>query len=172
EMRREVGPRLTGGAVLWDICSAADRPAAEAAARRVSVKLQPIELRSRPYDYASAFSSAAAGRVEAVLPLTSPVFFLDRAPLVALLDTHRLPAIHHQREFVVAGVLMAYGAGINEAFRHAADYVERIRRGAKRANLPGQQPTKFERVINLKAVNAPGLTIPQPVLTRPDEIIQ
>src|SRR5262245_28844668 len=171
EVLKEVVPQLTRVAVLWDTFSADELPAAEAAARRVSVKLQPIELRSRPYDYASAFSSAAAGRAEAVLPLTSPVFFLDRARLVALLDTHRLPAIHHQREFVVAGGLMAYGASINEAFRHAADYVDRILRGAKPANLPVQQPTKFELVINLKAVNALGLTIPQPVLTRADEII-
>ena len=172
EFLKDALPQLTRVAVLWDAFSADELPAAEAAARRVSVKLQPIELRSRPYDYASAFSSAAAGRVEAVLPLTSPVFFLDRAPLVALLDTHRLPAIHHQREFVVAGGLMAYGASINEAFRHAADYVDRILRGAKPAALPVEQPTKFELVINLKAVKALGLTIPQSVLARADEVIE
>ena len=79
EVLKEVVPQLTRVAVLWDIFSAAELPAAQAAAQRVSVKLQSIELRSRPYDYASAFSSAAAGRAEAVLPFTSPVFFLDRA---------------------------------------------------------------------------------------------
>ena len=172
EVLKDVVPQLTRVAVLWDTFSADELPAAEAAARRVSVKIQPIELRSRPYDYASAFGSATAGRAEAVLPLTSPVFFLDRARLVALLETHRLPAIHHQREFVIAGGLMAYGASINEAFRRAADYVDRILRGAKPADLPVEQPTKFELVINLKAVKAFGLTIPQSVLTRADEIIQ
>jgi putative tryptophan/tyrosine transport system substrate-binding protein len=172
EVLKDVVPQLTRVAVLWDAFSADELPAAEAAARRVSVKIQPIELRSRPYDYASAFSSATAGRAEAVLPLTSPVFFLDRARLVALLETHRLPAIHHQREFVIAGGLMAYGASINEAFRRAADYVDRILRGAKPADLPVEQPTKFELVINLETAKALGLTIPQSIRVRADEIIQ
>ena len=78
------------------------------------MQLQPIELRHPPYDYTSAFSTATATRVEAVLPLTSPVFFLERARLLERLETHRLPAIHHQREFAVAGGLMAYGASIAE----------------------------------------------------------
>jgi ABC-type uncharacterized transport system substrate-binding protein len=173
ELLKNALPRLTRVAVLWDAFSANELPAAQAAARRVGVNLQPIELRQpRPYDYTSAFRAATVGRAEAVLPLTSPVFFLDRAHLVALLDTHRLPAIHHQREFAVAGGLISYGASINEAFRRAADYVDRILHGAKPADLPVEQPTKFELVLNLKTAKALGLTIPQSILTRADEVIQ
>jgi putative ABC transport system substrate-binding protein len=172
EFLKDALPQLTRVAVLWDAFSADELPAVEAAARRVGVQLQPIELRDPPYDYMSAFSTATARRVEAVLPLTSPVFFLERARLLERLETHRLPAIHHQREFALAGGLMAYGASITEAFRRAADYVDRILHGAKPADLPVEQPTKFELVINLKTAKALGLKIPPSVLGRADQVIE
>src|SRR5262245_54163137 len=172
EFLKDALPQLTRVAVLWDAFSADELPAAEAAARGLGVHLQPIELRQPPYDYPSAFSAAAAGRAEAVLPLTSPVFFRERTHLLGLLETHRLPAIHHQREFVVAGGLMAYGASVNEAFRRAADYVDRLLHGAKPADLPVEQPTKFELVINLKTAQALGLTMPPSLLLLADEVIQ
>ncbi len=134
--------------------------------------LQPVELRHPPYDYARAFRAAAAGRAEALLPLMSPVFFRERAPLLELVNTHRLPAIFGQREFAEAGGLMAYGVSFNEMFHRAADYVDRLLKGTKPADLPVEQPTKFELVINVKTAKAPGLTIPPPLLTRADHVIE
>jgi putative ABC transport system substrate-binding protein len=138
----------------------------------VGVQLQPIELRQPPYDYASALSTAAAGQAEAVLPLMSPVFFRERVPLLELLGTHRLPAIFGQREFADAGGLMAYGVSFDEMYRRAADYVDRILHGTKPADLPVEQPRRFEFVINLKTAQALGLTLPPVVLFQADEVIK
>jgi len=114
-------------AVLWDAFSADQLPVAEAAARGIGAQLQLIKLRHPPYDYASALSTAAAGRVDAVLPLMSPVFFRERVSLLEWLDTHRLPAIFGQREFVEAGGLITYGANITDLKRRIAcgSYPER-----------------------------------------------
>ncbi len=134
--------------------------------------LQPVELRHPPYDYARAFRAAAAGRAEALLPLMSPVFFRERAPLLELVGTHRLPAIFGQREFAEAGGLMAYGVSFNEMFHRAADYVDRLLKGTKPADLPVEQPRRFEFVINRKTAQALGLTLAPMVLFQADEVIQ
>jgi len=102
----------------------------------------------------------------------SPVFFRERVPLLERLDTHRLPAIFGQREFVGAGGLMAYGASFDAMFRRAADYVDRIVKGTKPSDLPVEQPIKFELVINLKTAQALGLTIPPTILFQADEVIR
>ena len=172
EILKDVLPQLTRVAVLWDAFSADQLPAAEAAARGLGVHLQPVELRQPPYDYASAFRAAVEGHAEAVLPLMSPMFFRERASLLELLSTHRLPAIFGQREFVEAGGLMAYGASFDEMFRRAADYVDRILHGATPADLPVEQPRRFEFVINLKTAQALGLTIPPTVLFQADKVIK
>jgi putative ABC transport system substrate-binding protein len=172
ELLKGALPQLTRVAVLWDAFSADQLPAAKAAARELGVQLQPVELRDPPYDYVSALNAVAESRAKALLPLMSPVFFRERAPLLELVGTHRLPAIFGQREFADAGGLMAYGVSFNEMFRRAADYVDRILKGTKPADLPVEQPTKFELVINLKAANALGLKIPQSILIRADQVIQ
>ncbi len=172
ELLKGALPQLTRVAVLWDAFSADQLPAAKAAARELGVQLQPVKLRDPPYDYVSAFNAVAESRAKALLPLMSPVFFRERAPLLELVGTHRLPAIFGQREFADAGGLMAYGVSFNEMFRRAADYVDRILKGTKPADLPVEQSTKFELVINLKAANALGLKIPQSILIRADQVIQ
>ena len=172
ELLKDVLPRLARVAVFWDAFSADQLPAAEAAARDLGVHLQPVTLRQPLYDYASACRAAVEGRAEAVLLLNSPVFFRERAPLLEQLGTHRLPAIFGHREFVDAGGLMAYGASFEEMFRRAADYVDRILQGAKPAELPVEQPRRFEFVINLKAAQALGLTIPPTLLFQADEVIR
>jgi putative ABC transport system substrate-binding protein len=172
ELLKDVLPQLTQVAVLWDAFSADQLPAAEAAARSLGVHLQPVELRQPPYDYASAFRTVAEGHAEALLPLMSSVFFRERAPLLELLGTHRLPAIFGLREFVDAGGLMAYGVSFDEMFRRAADYVDRILKGAKPADLPVEQPRRFEFVINLKTAQALGLIIPPAVLFQADKVIK
>jgi len=172
ELLKDVLPQLTRVAVLWDTFSADQLPAAEAAARELGVHLQPVELRQPPYDYASALRTAVEGRAEAVVPLMSSVFFRERVPLLERLDTHRLPAIFGQREFVEAGGLMAYGASFDVMFRRAADYADRILRGTKPNDLPVEQPTKFELVINLKTAKALDLTMPPTLLFQADEVIR
>ncbi len=172
ELLKGALPQLTRVAVLWDAFSADQLPAAEAAARELGVHLQPVELRHPPYDYASAFNAVAESRAKALLPLMSPVFFRERARLLELVGAHRLPAIFGQREMADAGGLMAYGVSFNEMFRRAADYADRILKGSKPADLPVEQPTKFELVINLKTAKALGLKIPQSVLIRADQVIQ
>jgi putative ABC transport system substrate-binding protein len=111
-------------------------------------------------------------RADALTVLPSVVFFNERRRLVDLTAKNRPPAVYAQREFVDAGGLMSYGPNLADLFRRAATYVDRILKGAKPGDLPVEQPTKFELVINLKTAKTLGLTIPQSVLGRADEVIQ
>ncbi len=111
-------------------------------------------------------------RADAVLVFPSSMFFVERRRIVDLAAKHRLPSMSVAREFVELGGLIAYGASITDSIRRAAIYVDKILRGAKPADLPVEQPTKFELVINLKTAKALGLTIPQSVLVRADQIIE
>jgi putative ABC transport system substrate-binding protein len=104
--------------------------------------------------------------------MTSPVFFVDRQRLVAVALNHRLPSIFAFRPWVDEGGLMSYGASLTDMGRLAADYVDRIAKGAKPADLPVQQPTKFELIVNLKTAQELGLTIPPSILARADEVIE
>jgi len=104
--------------------------------------------------------------------LSSNMFLVEHRRLVTLAGKNRLPAVYPQREFVDAGGLMAYGAGVPDSVRRAATYVDKILKGSKPGDLPVEQPTKFELVINLKTAKALGLTIPPSVLGRADEVIQ
>src|SRR5215510_4773763 len=110
--------------------------------------------------------------VEALTLLQSPMFFIKREQLTALAVKNRLPAIYPTREFVDAGGLMSYGPDLADLFRRGATYVDRLLKGAKPGDLPVEQPTKFELVINLKTAKALGLTIPQSLIVRADEIIR
>ncbi len=143
----------------------------EVAARTLGVQLQFLEARS-PNDFDRAFSAMTRERADALIVLPSPMLYGEHKRIVDLAAKHRLPAIYPFREAVDAGGLMAYGANILDLFRRAATFVDKILKGAKPADLPVEQPTKFELVINLKTANALGLTIPQSVLIRADEVIQ
>jgi len=111
-------------------------------------------------------------RAGALTVLPSAMFFSERRRLLDLSAKNRLPAVYPQREFVDAGGLMAYGPSLADLFRRAATYVDKILKGAKPADLPVEQPTKFELVINLKTAKSLGLTIPSSLLQRADEVIQ
>ncbi len=144
---------------------------AEAAGRALGVRLQFVEARG-PADFDRAFSDMTKARSDALTVLGSNMFLIERRRLVALAAKNRLPAVYPLREWVDVGGLMAYGANLADLFRRAATYVDKILKGAKPADLPVEQPTKFELVINLKTAKALGLTIPPSLLQRADEVIQ
>jgi putative ABC transport system substrate-binding protein len=144
---------------------------AEVAARTLGVRLQFVEA-GGPEDFDRAFSDMTRARADALTVFSSTMLFVERRHLVELAAKHRLPAVYTSREYVDAGGLMAYGPDLADLFWRTATYVDKILKGAKPADLPVEQPTKFELVINLKTAKALGLTIPQSLLGRADEIIQ
>jgi putative tryptophan/tyrosine transport system substrate-binding protein len=125
-----------------------------------------------PKDFDSAFHAATKDRAGALIGLASPLFSAHRAQIVGLALKSRLPAIYPTRDFADAGGLMSYGPNAPDQWRRAATYVDKILKGAKPAELPVEQPTKFEFVINLKTAKQIGLTIPPNVLVRADKVIK
>jgi putative ABC transport system substrate-binding protein len=144
---------------------------AEVAARALGVRLQFVEARGLE-DFDRAFSEMTRARAGALTVLPSAMLFVERRRLVDLAAQSRLPAVYTWREFVDAGGLMSYGPNLADLFRRAATYVDKILKGAKPGELPVEQPTKFELVINLKAAKALGLTIPPSLLRRADQVIE
>jgi ABC-type uncharacterized transport system substrate-binding protein len=144
------------------------RPAALA----LKLKLEEIETQINPKGLESAFQTAKQKRVNAILTLTTREFFAEKKRIVELAGKYKLPAIYFQKEFVDEGGLMSYGIDYDDLYRRAAVYVDKILKGAKPADLPVQQATKFEFVINLKAAKQIGLTIPPDVLARANKVIK
>jgi len=145
---------------------------AELAAETLGVQLQYyLEVRDAP-DVETAFRVATKAHSDAVLALTSAVLFSQRTQVAALAVKNRLPAVYGQPEYVEAGGLMSYGTSIADLYRRAATYVDKILKGTKPADIPVEQPTKFEFVINLKTAKQIGLTIPPNVLARADKVIK
>jgi putative ABC transport system substrate-binding protein len=144
---------------------------AKVAAGSLKVQLQMLEARA-PSDFAGVFSAMTKERAGGVIILTSSMFYAERTRIAELAAQSRVPAIYAVKEFAEAGGLMTYGINIHESFRRAAIYVDKILKGAKPADLPVEQPTKFELVINLKTAKALGLTIPPSLLQGADEVIQ
>ncbi len=142
-----------------------------AAARTLGVQLHLVGVRS-PDEIDRAFSTMARQRPDAFVMFPSVMFFIERRRVIDLAQKHRLPSIYVAREFVEPGGLISYGASIADLFRRTATYVDKILKGAKPADLPVEQPTKFELVINLKTAKALGLTLSPSLLARADEVIQ
>jgi putative tryptophan/tyrosine transport system substrate-binding protein len=137
----------------------------------VRVQLQLLEARG-PNEFDNAFAAMARERAEALLVVLDPFFGIHRAQLRDLAAKNRLPAMYGSREYPEAGGLMSYGADFRHNFRRSATYVDKILKGAKPADLPIEQPTRFELVINMKTAKALGLTIPQSLLLRADQVIE
>ena len=177
ELLKEAVPGVSRFALLWQPPAFAEHQgkallkAAEVAARTLGVRLQVVEARG-PDDFDRAFSEMTRARTDALIVLTSARLLQERRRLVDLTAKSRLPAMYPLREYVDAGGLMSYGPNPLDLFRRAATYVDKILKGAKPADLPVEQPTKFELVINLKAAKALGLTIPASVLVRADQVIE
>jgi putative tryptophan/tyrosine transport system substrate-binding protein len=143
-----------------------------AAAQALKLKLEEIETQLDPKGLENAFQTATKKQVNAIMTTTGGRFFAERKRLVELAGKYRLPAIYFQKEFVDEGGLMFYGTDYDDLYRRAAVYVDKILKGAKPADLPVQQATKFEFVINLKAAKQIGLTIPNRVLERANQVIK
>ena len=175
DLLREAVPQLSRVAVMWDPDvrgALLDFKELEAPARSLRLQLQAVEV-SHADDLARAFAVITDARAEAMIVIQpNPVAFANRGQLVSFAQKTRLPSIYANKEFVDAGGLMSYGPSIADLNRRAATYVDKILKGAKPADLPVEQPTKFELVINLKTAKAIGLTIPQSVLGRADQVIE
>jgi len=175
ELLREAVPQLSRVAVMWspDVRGALlDFKELEAPARSLRLQLQAVEV-SRADDLARAFSVITEARAEAMIVISpNPAAFASRGQVLSFAQKARLPSIYGNREFVDVGGLMSYGPSIADLNRRAAAFVDKILKGAKAGDIPVEEPTKFELVINLKTAKALGLTFPQSILVRADEIIQ
>ena len=174
ELLKEIGPRLSRVAILWSSTTPGSAEALremERAAGELGVKLQSLDIVGAKA-IETAFLAANKERADAVLVMSSGVLNAQRKQLAELAVKGRLPAIYFRSEFVEDGGLMSYGASFTDMDRRAATYVDKILKGAKPADLPVEQPTKFELIINLKAAKQIGLTIPPNVLARADKVIR
>ena len=175
EQLKEAVPEVSLVAVLWQPGAVGGRTdmlkPAEVAARALGVRLQVVEARG-PGDFDRAFSDMTRAHAGALAVLGSAIFNSERRRLVDLAAKHRLPTVYPSRDFVYDGGLMTYGPNLADLFRRAAAYVAKILQGAKPADLPVEQPTTFELIINLKTAKAFGLTIPPSVLARADQAIE
>ena len=173
ELLREIVPSLGRLAIMAN----AGAPGAvlevaeiQVAARTLGLEIATLEIR-RAEDVAPAFE-ALKGHAEALYVCSDPLVFTNRAHINALARSVRLPTMFPQREYVEAGGLMSYGANLPDLFRRAADYVDKILRGAKPADMPVEQPTKFDLIINLTTAKTLGLEVPPTLLARADEVIE
>jgi putative ABC transport system substrate-binding protein len=174
ELLKEAIPRIGRVAHLWNPdppAAESYRKAAEDAAWKLGVTLQLLEVRRRD-ELEGAFGTMLHKRADAVLVVQDPIFLSARSQVVRLAARHRLPAMYGNREYAEVGGLMSYGPNVAHQFRRAATYVDKILKGAKPADLPIEQPTKFELVVNLKAAKALGLTIPSSLLARADQVLE
>ncbi len=174
EVLKEVVPKVSRVALLWNPANPGSAPQlreAEAAARALRVRLQTLEARV-PQEIDSAFAAMTRERAGALVVLADAIFTNQVKQIADLAAKRRLPTVYALREYAEAGGLMVYGANPLDLERRAATFVDKILKGAKPADLPIEQPSKFELIINLKSAKALGLTIPQSLLLRADEVIQ
>ena len=172
EMLKDAVPKLSRVGLLRTSAASAQLKEIRPAALALNLKLEEIETQPDPKGLESAFQTAKQKQVGAIMTTTTRPFFAERKRIVELAGKHRLPAIYFEKEFVDEGGLMSYGADFDDLYRRAAVYVDKILKGAKPADLPVQQPTKFEFVINLKAAKQIGLTFSPDFLARANKVIK
>jgi putative ABC transport system substrate-binding protein len=174
ELFKEALPQLTRVAVIWDPATPSHKPglrAVEVAGEALGLQLQPLAVRSVA-EFDGAFSAMTRERAGGVLVLSTPLFIAEARRLADLAIAHKLPTMFAPREHVEAGGLMSYGPDRSALWRRGATYVDKILKGAKPADLPVEQPTNFELVINLRTARALNVTIPQSVLFRANQVIK
>jgi putative ABC transport system substrate-binding protein len=172
ELLKDTLPEVRRVAILWNPANPAHAVAVKdvrAAAGPLGIELRALEGRGPSFE--RVFADMAKARVDAVMVVADATYLLHRARLAELATRSRLPSMHGLRENVEAGGLMSYGPSLRAIYRRTAVYVDKILRGARPGDLPVEQPTTFELVVNLRTAKAIGLTIPQPILARADEII-
>ena len=172
EILKETFPDRTRLAALWDALSADQLHGAERAAKSLHLTLRALKLENPPYDIAAAFRRVAEGSPQMLLVLSSPLFGPHNKEIAEQTIKSRLPAMFIFKYYVEDGGLMSYGIDIKSDFRRLAEYVAKILNGAKPAELPVEQPTKFELVVNLKTAKAIGIELPTSLLLRADEVIE
>jgi putative ABC transport system substrate-binding protein len=172
QLLRSAFPDLQAATVFWDRITTDQLEAAQRAATALRLRLSGIEFLDPPFDYDKALGQVPPDSRGTVLVLVSPFFFRDRARQADFALRNRLATMFGFREWADAGGLMSYGASVSSMLRLAAGYVDRVARGAKPADLPIEQPTKFELVINLKSAKALGIVLPQSFLATADEVIE
>jgi putative ABC transport system substrate-binding protein len=172
ELLTQAFPERTRLAVLFDALSGQVSAAAEQTAKALNLEVQALRLENPPYDFDAAFANAAAGGAQMVLVLSGPFFLPHRARVIELANKHRLPSMFNVKHWAQTGGLMSYGADFPLMLRRAAEYVAKILKGVKAADLPVEQPTKFELVVNLKTAKAIGIELPTAILLRADEVIE
>jgi putative ABC transport system substrate-binding protein len=165
-------PDRRAATMFWDKLSADQWEAARGTAAMIGLQLAGIELRESPYDYEAALDQAPPDHRGMLIVPTSPSLFRDRARLADFALRHRILSMFVFREWVDAGGLLCYGPSITALFGRVAEFVDRIARGAQPADLPIEQPTKFEMVVNLKTAQAIGIELPTAILLRADEVIE
>ena len=174
EILKSAAPRMSRVSVLYNPASSSNRSGlagARAAARVIGVEVQGVEIQ-RPNDVPTAFSTLTGWRADGVVALGDPVIGSQLRQIATLTAQHRLAAIYVRKEFVEAGGLVAYGPSFHDNFRRAAHFVDKILKGAKPADLPVEQPTRFELAVNVKTAKVLGLTIPPSLLVQADQVIE
>jgi ABC-type uncharacterized transport system substrate-binding protein len=172
ELLTQAFPGRTRLAVLWDAISADQFDAADRRAKALRLEVHPLRLENPPYDFDAAFQTIAASDPHMLLVLSSPFFSQHRSQIAKLAIQHRLPSMFIFRGYVEVGGLVSYGADPVAMYRQSASYVAKILKGAKPADLPVEQPNKFDMVLNLKTAKAIGITLPTSILLRADEVIE
>jgi putative tryptophan/tyrosine transport system substrate-binding protein len=172
QLVKDAFPEVSAATMFWDRLSADQWQAAQNAASTVGLRLFGIELRTPPYDYERALLDAPPDHRGMLIVATSPFFFRDRVQIADLAFRQRIASVFVFREWVDAGGLLSYGPSLAAQFVRVAEFVDRIARGAKPADLPIEQPTKFELVVNLKTAKAIGITLSTAILLRADEVIE
>ncbi len=172
QLLKDAFPDLTAMTVFWDQSSADQWAMTQEAAGKLGVRLAGIELRNPPYDYEKALAEAPPDFRRVLFPLTSPFVFRELDKVAELALRHRAVLMFSNREMAAAGGLMTYGVSFPATFARVAEYVDRIAKGATPGDLPIEQPTKFELVVNLKTARAIGVTVPPLLLARADEVIE
>ena len=172
ELVKETFPDLPGATMFWDGPSADQWQGAQNAAATLGLRLSGVELREPPYDYERALREVLPDDRGMIIVATSAFFFRDRERIADFALRHRIASMFVFREWVEAGGLLSYGPSITAQFARVAEFVDRIARGAKPADLPIEQPTKFELLVNLKTAKAIGIELPTAILLRADEVIE
>jgi len=172
ELLTQALPNVHAATVFWDYDSEDQWKAASSAAPEFGLRLADVQLHEQPYDYEKALAQAPSDYRSVVIFPTSPTFYRDRQQIAEFAVRHKVATVFGFREWVDAGGLLSYCVDFPAVYRRAAEFVDMVAKGAKPADLPVEQPTKFELVLNLKTADAIGVTISSPILVRADEVIE